>query len=459
MMRPLLVAILLALSPLIAEAQAPVVRAHLQPTSNIMVGQPVRLVVSVFVPNYFSGSPEFPEFELENAIVVLPQDRPENSNAQIDGVSYAGITQIYVIYPQQAGDFRLPPVQMTVPYALAPPKSTIAHPSLPALSFHADVPAVAKELPYFLPTRSLTITQRWSRPLKGLRAGDSFERTITVTAAKMQSMLIPPLSLFQPDGVRIYTEQPITHDQKTDRGDFIYGQRVQSAKYLIQKAGDYTLPPIELKWWNLATHRLVTATLPETKFSATANPDYVTELPPPSEPTVDASVEKISLWRRYRSKVRLGFELIVGALAFAVLVWFLRPVYIRLAMWWKKRKISEATYFGTVIHAAQSNDAKQTYAALVRWSSVVWPAVPLQEAVESSGDAALRSEVDRLAEAVYSNRTSTWAGSDLIFRLRKFRSAHGTRLKRLSARSGLIPLNPDSRLSRDITKIGRSFSP
>jgi hypothetical protein len=56
--------------------------------------------VSTYVPNYFTGTPDFPEFEIENGIVVLPQDRPKNSNSQINGVSYAGITETYVICTQ-----------------------------------------------------------------------------------------------------------------------------------------------------------------------------------------------------------------------------------------------------------------------------------------------------------------------------------------------------------------------
>jgi hypothetical protein len=77
----------------------------------------------VFVPNYFTGTPDFPEFEIENAIVVLPQDRPENSNTQFGGVSYAGISETYVIYPQQAGDFHLPFAQIAVPYAVSPQRA------------------------------------------------------------------------------------------------------------------------------------------------------------------------------------------------------------------------------------------------------------------------------------------------------------------------------------------------
>src|SRR5580704_6793111 len=224
------VAVLFAvMSTMVAAAQTPIIRARFEPGTGILVGQPVRLVVSVFVPNYFAGSPDFPEFEIENAIVVLPQDRPQNSNEHIGGVAYAGITETYTIYPQQPGDFRLPAAQVTVPYAGEPPKTVVGHVPMPALMFHADIPAAARSLDYFLPTTRLTIGQRWSSPLTNLRAGDSIERTITVTATTMQAMLIPPLPLEAPDGIRVYQEEPIVQDQKTDRGDFIYGRRTQSA--------------------------------------------------------------------------------------------------------------------------------------------------------------------------------------------------------------------------------------
>src|SRR5690349_13773392 len=93
---------------LTALAQSPVVRAHIEPASGILVGQPVRLVVSVYVPNYFTGSPEFPEFEIDNVIVILPQETAQNSTTNIGGITYAGITESYTIYPEQPGEFQIP---------------------------------------------------------------------------------------------------------------------------------------------------------------------------------------------------------------------------------------------------------------------------------------------------------------------------------------------------------------
>lgn len=107
--------------------------------------------------------------------------------------TYAGIIETYSIYREQPGDIQIPAVQLGIPYANSPPKSTIAYVSLPVFRFHADLPAEARGLDYFLPTIQLTMRQKWSRSLKSLHAGDTIERTITISAAKMQAMLIPPL--------------------------------------------------------------------------------------------------------------------------------------------------------------------------------------------------------------------------------------------------------------------------
>jgi BatD DUF11 like domain len=417
---------LLAFFTLSAAGQSPVVRARLEPAKNILVGQPVRLVVSVFVPNYFTGTPDFPEFEIDNAIVVLPQDRPQNSNTQIDGASYAGITETYVIYPQQAGDFRLPALQIAVPYALAPPKSTTTPIPFPALSFHADVPAAARDLDYFLPTTSLTIQQKWSPPLKNLRAGDSIERTITVTATKMQAMLIPPLPLDTPPGIRVYPEEPVVQDQKTARGDFVYGRRTQSAKYFLSKAGDYTLPPIELKWWNLSSNRLVTTTLPAVPFDVAVNPNAIAELPPQPEPAPTAPIRKISFWKHYRSRILLVTSFVVAAISLAWISWRFSPrIYHRLQAWRERRRHSEIAYFRQCQRACLKNDAPQSYAWLLRWLALAHPRTSLQQILDDEGNPTLSAEVNYLGTVLYAGKDieNNWNGKKLARSLNKYRKA------------------------------------
>lgn len=442
-MKRVLITIFAAFITLTAAAQSPIVQAHLEPSHGLLVGQPVRMVVTVYVPNYFTGSPDFPEFEIENAIVVLPQDRPQNSNKQIGAVRYAGITQTYVIYPQQAGDFHLPREQVTVPYALAPPKSTIAHVPLPAMAFHADVPVAARDLDYFLPTTALTMQQKWSSPMKNLRVGDTIERTVTVTATKMQSMLIPPLPLDAPSGIRVYPEEPIVHDQKTDRGDFVYGRRTQTAKYVIQKEGDYTLPPIELKWWNLSSHRLVTATLPAVHFIAAANTNYVTELPPESEPAPVTPAGHKNLWKQYRLRILITSLCCIAVALLLTMIWYWLPRGRRMLQAWQdRRRHSEATYFHNLQRACTQNNAAESYVWLLKWIAVAYPGVSFQQALRRADNPALTSNTNDLGESLFAERTRdySWNGKRFAALLREQRKHHRTHLSR---HQYLGDLNPE----------------
>jgi hypothetical protein len=429
------------LCALTASAQSPVVRAHFEPTKGILVGQPVRLIVSVFVPNYFTGSPDFPEFELENAIVVLPQDRPQNSNEQIGGTTYAGITEIYTIYPQQPGDFQLPPAQIAVSYANAPPKNTVARVALPVLTFHAEIPAAARDLDYFLPTTRLTMQQKWSSPLKNLRAGDSIERTITVTATKMQAMLIPPLPFTAPDGIRIYPEEPSVRDQKTDRGDFVYGQRTQSAKYFIQKEGHYTLPAMELKWWNLSTNRLMTAVLPAVHFTATANAGYVAELPPEPEPAPVLQTKHVSLWKRYKFWVLVAIPLCAAAF---LLLWisyrYLPRLYRRIRTWREQQKHSEAAYFSNLQQACRHNRAMPAYDWLLKWLAHAYPGLPVHEFINRTGDSELAVEINHLGASLFAqkNGAANWDGRKMAALLKQ----HRRKTERDRKPTALPQLNP-----------------
>jgi hypothetical protein len=430
----------LALFAIGSFAQRPFVRAHLEPANEVTVGQPVHLAVTVLVPNFFTGAVDLPEFELENAIVILPQDRPQHSNEQVGGVTYAGITQTYTIYPQQPGKFRLPAAQITVPYAENPPKTTIVHLSLPGLAFDADVPPAARGLDYFLPTTSLTMQQRWSPPLKALRAGDTIERTIIVTATMTQAMLIPPLPFTAPDGIRIYPQQPDVHDQKTDRGEFVFGRRTQSAKYLIEKPGDYTLPAIELKWWNLATRRMVTATVPAVHFTAAPNPGYAPELPPETELGATPAPVHASFWSRYRVWFRLVAPSVIALLALAWLCWrYLPPTFGELKRWYRARQHSEPAYFRRLQHACSRHHAMQAYTALLSWLQVSHPGISLEGFLRQAGDSQLCSEVNRLGEVLFGRQMGhEWSGSSLVKALRGHR--RGLRLR--ANTQALPPLNP-----------------
>jgi hypothetical protein len=434
--------------------QAPVIHARLEPAKGIIVGQPIHLVVEVLVPNFFTGSPDFPTFELENVIVVLPEETPQNLNEEVNGQRYAGIRRTYFLYPQQPGDFRLPPTQLTVPYASTPPKTTVAHLALPPLTFHADIPEAARSLSYFLPTTQLTMQQKWSSSLSKLRVGDTVERTITVTTIKMQGMLIPPLSLEAPAGIRIYPAEPKVQDQKTDRGEFVFGRRTQSAKYFIQKEGDYTLPAIELKWWNLSTNRVDTATLPAAHFIAAANPDYVAELPPEPEPVISTQPKPPSLWIKYRFWIRVVAPLSIAVLLLAWLGFKYFPrLYTSLKARRKQYRYSEAAYFHNLVRACHSDDAAKAYQWLLQWQMHFGLTKTLDQFLEQIDDDELTRQVNSLTATLYASaQTERWTGQTIAKLLKKHRK---TQSLQPPERTRLPLLNPSESSVFDGTLWGK----
>lgn len=425
-------AMLLVLVGALAEAaQKPLVRASLDSAKPITVGEQVRVKVEVLVPNYFMGEPVFPQVNIDNAVAMLPEERPENLNATIDGAFYAGIARTYVVYPQQPGSFTFPSAQIEVKYASDPPNSATVSLAIPKITFNAVIPRGAEDLDYFLPTPSLTVTQKLDRPLKDLKTGDTITRTVTVTARRLRAMLIPPTRFLAADGVAVYTKEPRVTDIANERGDFMRGERVDAATYLIQKPGDYTLPEISIRWWNVDTRSIQTATIPAISFSAVPDVSYTPAIPP-ELPPASPPVHKTS-WRDYVSRALPAAALLLAVTGLVALWLLFGPGVSRyFKELWRARAHSEKTIFGTLRRACAKNQPHKAYSLLLVWVRIQGP----------SAERFLQGrEVEGLARSLYySDRPQTWSGRDLAKALNRYRALGVDDGKKQA--TALPPLNP-----------------
>jgi hypothetical protein len=436
-MKTFLLVFLLVCSAPIARAQSPVVHATLTPQTGIIVGEPVRLTVTVLVPTFFTEGPQFPAIDLENAVVVQ-QDDNHNTREQIDGSIYAGIIQTYLIYAQQPGKYVLPAAPILITYSDKPPHVAKLTVPLQSLSFQADIPAQAQGLSYFLPTTRLTMQQTWDPALKNLRAGATVQRSVVVTAANTQAMLIPPLLFDAPDGVRIYAKEAHLEDQKTPYGQFIAGQRSQTVRYFIAKSGDYTLPGIELKWWNLNTRQLVTAKLPAVHFFASES--GADALPPPLTTIVSAEPAPVSFWRRHLQLIiKASVVWIAGLLMFRICWHYGKNILQHARLQRERRRHSEAALFRSLLRACKRSDPQQAYICLLRWRRQEDnDRIDLCPRANDSRD--LQEEIENLGAKLYSAHSMpTWNGKRLSRLLRTRHKMVHSNSRRTSA---LPKLNP-----------------
>ncbi len=387
-----LLAALLVAVPLPAqeEAKTPFARARLEPAAEVTVGQPVSIVVEVLVPTWFTGAPRFPNLDVRDALTIF-EDRGSNFTERIDGQTWAGQSRRFTVYPQRAGRYEVSEIPVAVSYNAGGTQRASATVSPDPVAFEARLPPGAEGHGDFIVTSRLDLDQALDPEPETLKIGEAFRRTLTVTVQDALAMVIPPLMPADVPGLAAYPDPPVVRDSGGERGERIVGSRVESATYVAEEAGQYRLPAVELKWWDVGAGRFRKAALPELEFEVVPEMALVSEigLPPEevgSEPAAEAVRRRISwldLLRRWGAPLA----------ALAVLLWLSRrygpALKERLQAARHRRAESEEVGFRRFQGAARSGDPRTTWQELTIW---------LDRAHKGPGAATVRGFVVRAAD-------------------------------------------------------------
>jgi hypothetical protein len=252
----------------IAIAAEPFVHVAVEDERPIVPGQQVHVTIDVFVPDFFTSPPQFPLFNLANAIVTLPEERAQNLVQTVDGVQYSGIRRRYAVVPETAGTFTLPEIEIELGYSQdgRPMKATARAPST---SFQVVAPADGAIGAPIFAARALTLTQSFDRDLSTLKAGDALVRTIAVFAEDTQAMMIPPVDVGTARGLRQYEKPPKVEDGvKADRETG--SRRLQIVVYTAETAGTFDIPSLSYPWFDVDGHARRSASLPAVKIVVAA---------------------------------------------------------------------------------------------------------------------------------------------------------------------------------------------
>lgn len=341
-------------------------RAHLEPSGQVMPGQPVKLVVDALTTNWFTSAPVFPPLDIPGAIVSPPGDDASNLNLEINGVKWFGVSRTYIVTPQNGGDLAIPPITLVLHVGQVNGEVKARTPPLKLSVKVVQRPAGAENA---VATSRLDIKQTLDRSLTGLKQGDAFTRTITISAAGVQGMLLPPAQFAAVKGLAVYPKPAKVQDITKERQGFLGSSRVDAATYVIQQAGDYTLPGVSVQWWDTRANQLRTAQIPALQFSAAANPDYKPVIALPTE----ASAPRPARIRH------IDVESIAEAAGAGILIllaaWLLLPRLIRalrkgLRNARERRQLyanSEAAAYKHLRHAIHKNDSGALITSLYTW--------------------------------------------------------------------------------------------
>ena len=426
-MRRALPLLALALLAPVASAQQttapePIVTVTVNPP-RVVVGQQVTVKMMVLAPNYMPSPPVLPDFQIRNAVTRGLGN--VNQSETRDGVSYAGILYEAAVFPQEVGSYAFAGGKVTVTYAADPPQTRTVAIEMPRVAFEAFIPEAARDLDPFVSASSLALEQKVERSSQDLKVGDSIKRTITVKVAGTPAMLVPPPAFGKIDGLALYPDEPVLQDNLDRRSSVLSGTRTDAATYMLQRAGDYTLPAIDFAWWNARDSKIERARGDAVMVHVADNPALQASAPgEPSGASWDWHAPVFWLLDHWLLTV-------IALLLAGAVTWFVpaavREIRERMAARRSAYLASEAWSFAQLRSAIHGHDPQKAYFALLGWLDRLTPAQR-----QSARDPLLDREIDSIESNLFGPQNAgiaAWSPRRLLKRV----TAARRRLRRSGA--------------------------
>lgn len=213
--------------------------------------------------------------QIKDALLISFDEKKSRINE--GGIEYDVLEYQYAIFPQASGDLIIPSqlIQLEIASDIWDSRRLFSTSRGTLQRFRtqetkltvAPAPQDQRASPW-LPAENIQIREHWSSSPENLQVGDPITRTITLTAEGLTGAQLPSLPSLSIEGLNIYQDQAQIDDQKSDGR--VAGTRTETSAIVAAKAGDYTLPAINIHWWNTRDQRFETASLPASKISVSS---------------------------------------------------------------------------------------------------------------------------------------------------------------------------------------------
>ena len=402
---------------------------------NPYVQAQVIVTVRVLSRIAFTGDLGQPEIE---GILFEKLDPDRQYTAVRNGLQYRVDERRYAMFPQKSGPLSIPPVQLLGEFVdPASGMSMLGRGGkkfrLQSEAFNVDVRPIPKAYTgkIWIPASKLTLKDTWKPDTTTVAAGDAITRTLSIKAESVSSGVLPDFD----DGVaskdfRHYPDQPVTKEDKTGSG--LTSQRDQKIALIPKAPGQYTIPAIEIPWWNTAEDHMEVARLPArtvTVTPATGKPDETPEpLTPPAStvtPSAPAATPAETPAPEGGLMLRIKQEPLLWVAIAAILGWLLTGVawFVRsrrraeaktekeaeASSPEKKGALKVSDALKALRKASEADDLAATREALEAWSLEYWPGVSVEDRHEALRDF-VGPELQSLNRGLYGKEDAAWDG-------------------------------------------------
>jgi len=382
------------------------------------------------------------EPKLADAVVEkLGEDKKYRS--QYQGKNYIVIERKYAVFPQKSGPLDIKPLTLIADIIAANQsqfngffnRQRTRTQRIESDAIHLDVQPVPAEMKgtVWLPAEQVYLEEKWPTKIAEIKVGEPVTRTITLLAKGVTSGILPELYTHKmPANLKAYPDQPVIKEQ--DKVDGVIAFREEKVALIPSKAGTYSLPAIEIPWWNTKTNKKEMARLAKRRIIAVAAtvPDISMSLPPTPVDTPELqslSEEKTKLLVRESAENKRWFWL---ALFFAS-AWLVTLIYFLLQRS-AKAKSKNNTSTKRVVNILESvekqlkqacmeNDTNLAKEVLLRWGKQLFQKNSLASIAVQCDDL-LQQEILALNTVLYAAKAQTWEGGASLWAAFKQEGTH-----------------------------------
>jgi len=238
--------------------------SSLNPSENLVPGQKVTLTLKVATDRWFSGGTRISIPEVPGLVILQTEQFASNASENRDGQSWVIQRWTLDVFPQRAGDFIIPPIQLQVKVNAGEAGDLQGTLSSPATRFSTAIPAPLAQAEQWVAAPVFEVSQHFDRALEGLQVGDAFEREILFEAQDVMAMMLPAFAPEKLPGLATYPSPPVL-DNNSNRGQAV-ARRTQRISYVVEQEGRYLLPEQEYFWWDTQRGELNLLSLPATEI-------------------------------------------------------------------------------------------------------------------------------------------------------------------------------------------------
>ncbi len=366
------------------------------------------------------------EPELGNAVIEkLGED--SNYTTQIGGIGYQVTERKYAIFPQQSGTMTIAPLQLDAEVISGgqPRFNGFFNRQSTQLKRINSKPVTLEIRPipetftggHWLAADKLSLSQEWSGDIARMKVGEPLTRTLRIAAQGTTVGQLPELHKAPKQAeLKTYPDQPVLNENKGPEG--IKALREEKIAFIPGKVGQYTLPAIEIPWFNTRTGQVEIAKLPETTVIA-EGAMTAKEMPPAApnaefksqaETAISKSAPQSSSQSGYWMWAALFFA--GGWLATGLYLGLRRPVKPEVKPQDPTQQpLSE--YVKSLKKACAENDPQAAKNALIGWGREKYNVASLG-GLANHCEARLRDEIMHLNACLYSADRQDWQGKKLF---------------------------------------------